>query len=87
MLALWEMPKQQKACEECSMENIFQFLLMEDTQLICEKDEKYGRTQKNLVEFICYWLMVPKRRKWNVAYRKTSRNDYVNGPHVKYTLL
>jgi hypothetical protein len=34
------------------MENILRFSLMEYTQLICEKDEKYGTTQKRLVEFI-----------------------------------
>jgi hypothetical protein len=34
------------------MENILQFLLMEDTHLIWEKDEKDGRTQKRLVELI-----------------------------------
>ncbi len=46
MLALQEMPKQQREQEECLMQNILQFLLMEDTQLIQEKDEKYGRTPK-----------------------------------------
>jgi hypothetical protein len=34
MLTLWEMPKQQKVQEECSLENIFRFSLMEDTKLI-----------------------------------------------------
>ncbi len=50
MLTLWEMPNQQKEQEECSVENIFQFSLMEYTQLIWEKDDKYGKTQKRLME-------------------------------------
>jgi hypothetical protein len=51
MLTLWEMPKQQKEREKCSVENIFRFSLRMDTQLIWEKD-KYGKTHKRLVELI-----------------------------------
>jgi hypothetical protein len=34
------------------LENLFWFLLMEDTKLILKKDEKYGRTQKRLWNFL-----------------------------------
>jgi hypothetical protein len=45
MLVLWKMLKQQKERQKCSMENKLQFSLrMEDTHLIWEKYEKYGKT-------------------------------------------
>ncbi len=49
------MPKQQNEWEECSLENIFWFSMMEDTQLIWEKDDKYGKTHKRLVELVVNW--------------------------------
>jgi hypothetical protein len=51
MLALWEMPNQQKEQEKCLVENILRFSLRMDTQLIWEKN-KYGKTRKRLVELI-----------------------------------
>ncbi len=33
------------------------------------------------------WLTISNKAKWIIVYRKTSKNDYVNGLHVKYILL
>lgn len=46
MLTLWEMPKQQKAQEECSMEIIFRLSLMENTWLIWEKIGSMAKHEK-----------------------------------------
>lgn len=70
------------------MENILQFSVrMEDTQLIWENDGKYGRTQKKVGGTYCYQLIVPNKGKWIIVYMKTLKNDYINGPHVRYNLL
>jgi hypothetical protein len=33
------------------------------------------------------WLKISNKTKWITVYKKTSKNDYVNGPHDKYILL
>jgi hypothetical protein len=70
------MPKQQKKRKDYSVENKLQFSLrMENTQLIWEKHNKYGKTQKKVGGIYYYQLIVSNKGKQTIMYRKTLRND------------
>ncbi len=62
-------------------------MLMENTHLILGKRWKGWQNPLKVGGTSCYWLIEPNKGKQIVAYRKTLKNDYVNGPHVGYILL